>query len=143
MYKTTCVVFLLLLTTGCKQYSFSINDKTLYEPPSLFQDYAVADAALRQCLTDTIVERKIYEAKHLNILMCSGIGVTSTEGLNQFTHLAVLDLSDNDLRAVPEILELSHLRHLNLAGNDQLSCVTISKLAGSIAQLVSPEQCNK
>ena len=131
----------LLLTTGCEQYVVTFNDATVYQPPVLFSDYTVADPALDNCLSQTIEDLKIYEMAQLNILRCSHAGIVSSIGLNSFTHIKVLDLSDNNLKNLPELSELTELTHLNLTGNKQLSCKPITKLAGHIDQLILPGHC--
>ena len=132
---------LLFLTTGCQQYIVTFNDATVYQPPELFNDYTVADPALDTCLRQTIEDLRIYEMTQLNILRCSHAGIASTNGLNTFTHITVLDLSNNNLINLPELAELAQLSHLNLVGNKQLSCKATTKLVGHIDQLILPEHC--
>ncbi|PCH52024.1 MAG: hypothetical protein COC20_04535 [Cellvibrionales bacterium] len=131
----------LFFTTGCQQYIVTFNDATVYQPPELFNDYTVADPALDTCLKQTIEDLRIYEMRKLNILRCSHADIVSTNGLNTFTHIAVLDLSNNNLINLPELSELVQLTHINLAGNKQLSCKTTKKLVGHIDQLILPEHC--
>lgn len=136
-----CLGAFLVLATGCQQYIVTFNDATVYQPPELFNDYTVADPALDTCLRKTIEDLRIYEIKKLNILRCSHAGIVSTDGLDTFTHITVLDLSNNNLVNLPELSELIQLTHLNLTGNKQLSCKSMTKLVGHIDQLILPEHC--
>ena len=142
MKKILCIAALTLLTASCHRYSITFNDATVYQPTALFSDYLVTDEALSKCLSQSIVDQKIYSAKELRVLRCSHGGISAVDGLSRFTHLAVLNLSNNQLTNIVEIGQLKHLSHLDLTGNRQLNCANTKQLSNKVSQLILPKHCN-
>ncbi|MBV1932587.1 MAG: leucine-rich repeat domain-containing protein [Porticoccaceae bacterium] len=142
MKRILCLAALLTICTACKQYVITLNETIVYEPPVLFDDYSLADQALNKCLTQTISSLNIHQVEQLTILRCTNANIERLDGLGVFTHIAVLDLADNNLKSLAELSELTHLTHLNLSNNPRLSCDTLTKLARNIDQLIQPAQCN-
>ncbi len=141
MKKILCLLATLILSASCKQYSVTFNDATIYEPPTLLTNFAVADSALYKCIDQTVKELKIYAANQLNILRCSGVNIVQTDGLSLFTQITVLDLSDNNLTYIPELSDLKKLTHLNLEGNTSLACKSTINLTKNITNLALPVHC--
>ena len=63
-----------LLVAGCADYAVTFNDRTLYMPPALFRDFSLDDEALRECVTQHIVDGEIASAGALTLLDCSQAG---------------------------------------------------------------------
>ena len=154
-----CGLVTSLLTSGCKNYSVSVNENVVYTPPSIFKDYQIADAQLRDC-----VEQTIYDL-HVN---CSNAGIKSLAGLDKFFALKELNLADNQLADISEIgklgrleklvlsnnqiknpaplLHLLHLNQLHLDKNPSLTCKDLQQLQQNLnnqkLDLILPAQCS-
>jgi hypothetical protein len=154
------------LLNACS-YSVSLNNKVVYTPPSLFNNYQIADQRLAQCVEQTIVDHNINQAKELTTLNCSSANIHSLAGLEVFSGLEELNLATNELTQIEEIAQLSQLRilllnnnplhnvapllsllqlhTLNLDGALELTCRDIQQLEKNWAELnntlIKPEQC--
>ena len=139
-----------LLATGCGGYSFTLNDQTLFEPPPLFSDYRIADAALSACVRQAIADAGITRAEDLHDLNCSSAGIRSLAGIEVFIGLERIGLDGNALQSLSPLEVLTGLKlvqarsnklgtldaglckgsakHLALAGNENLACADISRL---------------
>jgi Leucine-rich repeat (LRR) protein len=149
-----------LLLAGCADYAVTFNDRTLYTPPALFSDYTLADEALRECVTQHIIDGRITTAEALTLLDCSQAGITELAGLEVFTgltrvrlsgnaieditplaaatELEVLLLADNRIGDAAPLFALEALERLDLSGNDRMTCPS-ARL--TIAELKLPEHC--
>lgn len=151
---------------GCKNYSVSVNDKTVYTPASLFDNYQLADAKLKDCVEQTIYDLHITKAEELTRLNCSNAGITSVEGLDKFFaltelnlannrltdiggiaklgRLEVLILKNNQIRNPAPLLNLLHIQSLDVSENP-MACKDLYQLSknleGQKADLKLPEQC--
>ncbi len=143
MKKILCLAVLCIICSACEQYVITFNEVTVYEPPVLFNDYNVIDPALDKCLSETVANLEIHLPEQLTILRCTHGNIVRLDGLAMFTHIAVLDLSNNNLSDLTELSRLQHLTHLNLSNNPHLSCSWANKLASNIGQVVQPAHCNK
>lgn len=142
MNKILCLAALLTICTACERYAITFNERTVYEPPTLFDDYTVTDPELNKCLIQAITNLNIHQVEELTILRCTDANIERLDGLSVFTHITVLDLADNNLEHLEELSRLTHLTHLNLSDNPRLSCDTLTRLAGNIDQLIPPAQCS-
>ena len=129
-----CGLVTSLLATGCKNYSVSVNENIVYTPPSIFKDYQLADAQLRDCVEQTIYDLHITRAEELIRLNCSNAGITSLVGLDKFFALKELNLADNQLADISEIGQLGRLEKLVLSNNKINNPAPLLKLL-HIAQL--------
>jgi hypothetical protein len=162
-----CGLVTSLLTTGCKNYSVSVNENVVYTPPSIFKDYQVADAQLRDCVEQTIIDLQITNAEDLTRLNCSNAGIKSLAGLAKFFALKELNLADNQLADISEIghlgrleklvltnnniknpaplLHLLHLTQLHIDINPQMTCKDLQQLQQNLTNqnldLILPDQC--
>lgn len=153
-------------TTGCN-YSVSVNDNVVYTPEPLFTDYQIADNNLRQCIAQTIEDRKVTRAQQLTRLNCSSAGITSLAGLEHFRaleelnlasnklttvapldrlgNLKVLVLRENQLNSAAPLLSLLKLTQLDLEQNPALDCSDVNQLAENMkevkGEILKPEQC--
>lgn len=159
---STLLVILLFLLSACQGYDYTINDRVVYSPQPLFDDYAITDVALRRCVEQAIMDGRVTAADQLKALNCSHAGIASTEGISTFQGLMSLKLSDNKIRNLVEVGQLLELRSLylennaiidavplaglpylttlELSGNDDLQC----PLAGTLARVttvVLPDHC--
>ncbi len=155
------VAFLVaFLVAGCADYAVTFNDRTLYTPPALFRDFSLDDEALRECVTQHIIDSEITSAEGLTLLDCSRAGISDLAGLELFTGLTRVRLSGNAVEDVTplaaatglELLLLANnrisdatplfaleaLEHLDLSGNDRLTCP--SPLP-AIDELTLPDHC--
>lgn len=164
-----CGLVTNLLTTGCKNYSVSVNENVVYTPPSIYKDYQLADAQLRDCVEQTIIDLHITSAEDLTRLNCSNAGIKSLSGLDKFFALKELNLADNQLADISEIgqlgrmeklvltnnsikdpaplLHLLHLTQLHLEKNPQMTCKDLQQLQQNLKNqkldLLLPKQCVK
>lgn len=162
-----CGLVTSLLTTGCKNYSVSVNENVVYTPPSIFKDYQLADAQLHDCVEQTIVDLHITSAEDLTRLNCSNAGIKSLVGLDKFFALKELNLADNQLADISDIgqlgrleklvltnnkiknpaplLNLLHLTQLHVDNNPQMACNDLQQLQQNLENqkldLVLPKQC--
>jgi len=165
MLKSPCyslLVLILLLTSGCGSYDFSVNDKMVYTPRPLFTDFSAEDPALQSCLEQAVANGKISNASELRSLTCSRAGITSLTGLEVFTGLSqlrlssnairdispiaaltsleLLLLSDNQIIVVTPLLELPALIELNLANNPEMLCPSQASLI-TLESITLPGHC--
>lgn len=162
-----CGLAIGLLTTGCKNYSVSVNENIVYTPPAIFKDFQLADAQLHNCIEQTIYDAHITSAEELTRLNCSNAGIKSLTGLSKFFALQELNLAGNQVADISEIgqlgrlekLELSnnkiknpapllnllHIKQLHLNNNPQMSCNDLTQLQKNLANqpldLILPTQC--
>ncbi len=160
-------LLLISLIAGCKTYSVSVNNKVVYTPPSLFKDFAIADAHLRSCVEQTILDNQITKAEDLKQLNCSHAGIDSLAGLERFYGIEQLNLAENALQSINPItnfsklkvlilrknnltsaeplLHLLALREVDVSENAKLVCGDLKQVAANSHQgdlkLVPPEQC--
>ncbi len=167
-YRYTLTACLLAASlASCKNYSISFNNKTVYTPPPLFKDFAIADLHLHNCVAQTIADQHITKAEDLKQLNCSHAGISSLTGLEKFYAIEQLNLSENALQSIAAltnfsalqvlilrknnltnaepILHMLALRELDLSGNAALTCGDIKQFARNSHQgnlkLTLPEQC--
>lgn len=155
------------LIAGCKNYSVSLNNNVVYTPPSIFKDYAIADANLRACVEQTILDKRISKAEDLKQLNCSHAGITSLAGLEKFYAIEHLNLAENAIQSIAPITNISTLKvlilrknnltnaepllHLlalqdvDVSENEKLACGDLKQLASNFQhgklKLTLPEQC--
>lgn len=163
-FKQSLALTSALLLSACAGYSFNINDNPVYQPPSLFSDFRIEDAALADCVQQTIEDRRVTRAEDLTQLNCSSAGITRLDGLETFTGLKAVSLADNDLdnvdalrqltrlellylqdnriTSVEALLPLLRLQELDLRGNNHLQCNDARQLADNVEKRARlPESC--
>ncbi|MGB1869006.1 MAG: leucine-rich repeat domain-containing protein [Porticoccaceae bacterium] len=129
MKKTAITALLLLVIAGCQGYQVTVNDRELYSPPQLFNDYQVPDAGLRACINQTIADQRILRAEQLTALICTYAGIESLQGLNRFTQLTTINLANNRLINIKPLMFLGQLQRVNLTDNPDLNCLDIKSLS--------------
>ncbi len=102
---------------GCKNYSISVNDNTVYTPAPLFTNYQLADAKLKDCVEQTIADSNITKVEDLKRLNCSNAGISSLDGLDKFFALTELNLANNRLTNISSLAKLGRLEVLTLKNN--------------------------
>ena len=110
------------------QYDITLNDRTLYTPRDLFEDYYLPDIALSNCVTQAIEDSQVYVASGLEVLNCSEAGIESLSGLSRFNGLKRLKLTDNNVRNLVELSKLIQLEELRLDGNNIVDIVPLTVL---------------
>jgi len=152
----------LVILSACQDMDFKVNDTVVYSPV-LFHDFQVPDAALDNCLRQTIKDSSITRAEQLTILDCSHAGIESLEGLSTFSNLIALRLSSNEVRNLMELgristletlrldenrivdpvplYRLTALSQLDLSGNPALQCPRPGSL-DHVATVILPEHCS-
>ncbi len=110
------------------QYDITLNDRTLYMPRDLFEDYYLPDIALNNCVTQAIEDAQVFVAGGLEVLNCSEAGIESLSGLSRFSGLKRLKLTDNDIRNLVELSKLTQLEELRLEGNNVVDIVPLTVL---------------
>jgi Leucine-rich repeat (LRR) protein len=118
------------MTLGaCQNYDITLNERVIYTPDPLFENYLIPDDALRHCLIATIETYKITAAVQLVELNCSFAGIANLEGLATFTGLVRLRLSSNEIVNLVELGKLTELRELQLDDNRIIDPVPLEKLS--------------
>jgi Leucine-rich repeat (LRR) protein len=137
------ILFSLLMTLfACDRYQVTLNDRELYRPPIIFTDYAISDAALRDCVGQAIVDEAIGEPEQLEQLNCSYAGISNLSGLGRFSQLKSINLSNNNLRNLRPLMFFGSLETVNLANNSELFCIELDTLETLvIKELIRPEIC--
>ncbi len=161
VHFSICVTLVLLV--GCASYDFTVNDKLVYSPKTLFTDFDTPDPNLNNCLEQAIVDAKISEASALKRLNCSHAGIETLQGLEAFTGLVQLKLSSNKIRNLAPLVGFIHLqalflddnivvdpvplyplpalRMLDLSSNAVLQCPEVAAFA-ELKSLTLPKHCN-
>ncbi len=119
---------LAALLGACENYDFTVNDKVVYTPKPLFDDFEVADAALRACLEQAIADNKVSAASELAVLNCGHAGIADLQGLATFTGITHLKLSANSIRNLHDLRTLSMLQELYLDDNQVVDPVPLYEL---------------
>ena len=125
---------LILLNTlpwllfGCSNYDVKLNERVVYDAQQRFGDYSLSDAALSNCVEETIKSNNIRQVRQLRILDCSDAGIASLAGLEAFTHLEQIDLRNNKLSQASELAELEYISVILIAGNDLESAAFLQDL---------------
>ncbi len=108
---------LTLALAACAGYDVSLNDRLIYTPKELFTDFSVNDAALQDCVNQTLEYQKATSAAQLATLNCSAAGIRSLDGLSTFSNITHLKLSVNKLTNIDVLAELTRLQVLHLDEN--------------------------
>jgi Leucine-rich repeat (LRR) protein len=166
-FTRICGLLIITLIAGCKTYSVSLNNNVVYTPASLFKDFVIDDAHLRNCVEQTIIDEKITKADDLKQLNCSHAGISSLAGLEKFHQIEQLNLAENALQSIAPLSNFSQLRvlilrknnltnaepllhmlalrELDISDNAKLSCGDLKQVAANFHQgdlkLVLPSQC--
>lgn len=119
---------LLLLLTACGSYDFAVNDRVVYRPGPLFEDYEIPDKALRKCVERAISNNSVSAAAQLSRLDCSNSGVANLAGLSTFTGIQELWLSYNSIVDLTELGPLSVLQTLYIDHNQVVEVVPLYQL---------------
>ncbi len=117
MYKILLLILMATTFTACKNYSVSLNDRTVYMPAGVFKDFQIVDVALAECVTQTIFDLQITKAEDLTRLNCSEAGIKNLQGLDKFFALKELNLSNNHIQQIGELNKLGRLEVLLLQNN--------------------------
>lgn len=155
---------LAALLAGCADYSFTVNERVVYTPAPLFSDYSIADTSLAECVAQHIADARVTDPKALEALNCSHAGVESLNGIQVFSKLVRLKLSqnriielqpladmaalqelhldDNALQSISPIRDLPELQYLDLRGNTNLRCEGLSVFRRHTGlELQTPAHC--
>jgi len=137
-------IFSLALLSGCENYTYTFNEQPVFSPSALFTDYHIPDQGLAGCVKQAIIDQKATKARELTRLNCSNAGVLQLSGLEIFTGLAHINLSDNALTEIKPLLFLPHLNTVLLSGNEALDCKDGERLREQTSNQVSlPSHCSQ
>jgi Leucine-rich repeat (LRR) protein len=150
-----------LILNACSDYQLTLNEQVLYEPPTLFAQFKMADPALDTCVRQTIQDKKISKPGQLAILSCSNAGIKTLAGIETFKQLQELNINDNEidnieplavlgqlktllaknnkLRDLQPLFDLEKLQTLDVTGMDAINCDELNKL--QLTTLSAPEHC--
>lgn len=154
----------LAFVAGCAGYTYTVNERTVFEKPALFSEYEIADENLRICVEQAIKDGGISSADALENLNCSNAGIARLQGIEIFRKLRGIGIDDNAVSDLSplytlEKLELLQVRdnalvsldtrlcqgsakQIALAGNDQLACADIVALHACGATIIDqPTHC--
>ena len=129
MAKNLLVGLALLALAGCENYQVTLNEREIYSPPVLFTDYQIADAGLRACIEQTIIDQSIVRAEQLTALLCTYSGIETLTGLGRFNQLKTINLSNNKLKNIKPLMFFGQLQRVDLSDNPNLNCADIRSLA--------------
>ncbi|WP_096087772.1 leucine-rich repeat domain-containing protein [Agaribacterium haliotis] len=135
LFRRPLRLFFFFLCSGlslgaCSNYEWSLNDRVVYTPPPLFNDYDKSDLALAKCLRQTIEAQQISAATQLSELRCPPGEIHSVQALGIFQKLTTLGLGDNQIKDASSLAALPKLRFLDLRGNNKLDCTSLSAIDG-------------
>ena len=116
-YWRPVALMLALAAGGCADYEFTVNDKVVYTPLPLFNDYSIADSALLNCVSQTIEDQKITHSEDLLALSCSYAGIAELGGMEAFSNLQAVHLQHNNITSIKTLGQLPQLRQLDLSHN--------------------------
>lgn len=122
--KRYCIIALAVGLSTCAGYDVSLNDRLIYTPKELFTDFALSDAAMHDCVRQTLEYQKATSAAQLTTLNCSGAGISSLDGLDTFSAITHLKLSVNKVTNIDELASLTRLQVLHLDEN-QISDISV------------------
>jgi len=129
MAKNLLVGLALLVLAGCENYQVTLNEREIYSPPVLFTDYQIADAGLRACIEQTIIDQSIDRAEQLTALLCTYSGIETLTGLGRFNQLKTINLANNKLKNIKPLMFFGQLQRVDLSDNPNLNCADIRSLA--------------
>jgi len=112
----------LILMFGCERYAVTLNEHPVYAPEPIYSGYQIDDPGFRNCVKQALVDGKIKQPEALRILNCSYAGVTQIAGIEVFSKLTRLNLSNNQLTDIEPLLFLGDLEQVNLGDNPHLNC---------------------
>ncbi|MFV0275668.1 MAG: hypothetical protein ACK5HY_00550 [Parahaliea sp.] len=116
------------LLSACQQYDITVNEKRVYTPQPLFEDFAVDDPALQQCLEQAIDSNRISRASQLQELSCRDAGISTLSGLGTFSALRRIDVSGNRIGQIGELAELGSLEEVYLVDNQIVDPLPLADL---------------
>jgi len=95
-------------------------------PPPEDGEISFDDVRLEECVGSALAASAEGEISYdaflaLDSLDCSGLGITSANGIEYFSGLIKVDLSDNLISDVSPLLALPKLEQLDLSGNKNLA----------------------
>lgn len=155
---------LLSALSACEGYTYTVNERTVFEKPKLFSEFDIADEGLRACVEQAISDGNIKSAETLEDLNCSSAGIGSLQGIEIFGNLERLGIDDNAISDLSPIYALGKLellqargnalesldtrlcqgtaKQIALAGNDALDCADIAAIhACGTTILDQPAHC--
>ena len=139
---TLTAALLGIVLSGCNRYQVTVNERLVHTPPALFTDYDVSDPGLATCLNQTIKDRQISAANQLTLLNCANGTITSLDGIQVFSALKTINLSNNALSDIKPLLYLGNLESVSLEANPNLQCKDALALAQQLRGTVRlPEHC--
>ena len=137
---TIGLTFLFLI--GCDRYQLTINERQIYAPEQLFNDYQIPDSGLNSCIKQAIIDRSIKRAQDLRSINCSYAGVDNLDGLKRFTGLTTVNLANNSLTSIKPLMFFGQLSRLDLSGNESVDCKDVETLKNLLpTELIAPRHC--
>jgi len=164
MSKFGLALAIIVLMTGCsRQFAFSINNNTLYDPrPRNF--VIVEDPGLQSCINLAMQQEGGSDPETIRILTCPYLEIVSLTGIFVLDNLRYLDLSgnqvenldpllrlrrlssvnapDNNLKDISGILDIPGLTSAVLTGNPDIPCDQLDELEEKLENsLLRPDSC--
>jgi internalin A len=128
MRKMILLTTALLLLGACADYQFTINDRVVYTPEPPFAEYNIDDSALSECIKQTVLDSAITAAIQLTELNCSHAGVSTLLGIEVFSHIERLKLSNNAITDLAPLATLARLQALHIEDNQVRSLMPLRGL---------------
>lgn len=134
---------------------------------TLISSLTFSDNNLTACVGDNAAQNGWLTVLDVTTLACPSNELTNLSGINQFSELQILNLSNNQISNIQPVSELLLLTQLNLSnnsleklqplftlnklttldltGNNDIVCVNLSVLAQELndTTVINPEQCTR
>lgn len=133
--------FAVVITlSACAGYDISLNDRLIYTPKELFTEFSLTDAALHDCVRQTVEYQKASSASQLTTLNCSGAGITTLAGLHTFSQITHLKLSTNKISSLEQLASLTKLQVLHIDENqlEDISALSLLPALKSVGLKKNP-----
>lgn len=123
------------------QHTAQINSSTIQRFSNMVVNpidlMRIADQRLKVCVEQQVQANGWINTNEVTQLDCSGLGIDTLAGLEQFTELAELNIADNQLVDVYPLSMLFHLVKLNVSGNTRLQFNDITTVIHNNTRLES------
>lgn len=159
------LLLVLALTSGCsRQFAVSVNSQTLYDPRPVPTNIQLVDPGMQSCL-NLLLQQGNADIDGIRVFSCSGLEITSVDGIANLYGLQFIDISNNLLPHLDELrrlallgvnaennrlndisalLNIPTLVTANLRGNPDIPCQQVNRLRDKLGQnLQAPEQCRQ
>ncbi|MEY4590046.1 MAG: hypothetical protein RL497_2122 [Pseudomonadota bacterium] len=102
--------------SACQNYPLTLNGNSL-NPAPLFSAFHVEDKHLAACIKEHIFDAKAAKVEDIKHLNCPHRAIRSLKGLETFSHLLRIKLTENPIQSITPLLAIPSLEEVNLEGS--------------------------